>query len=271
LRKAVVVLALTLLFLSVVGGVFAYPWHVLTFYERWREKRTGCIYYSGNTDKKLLALTFDDGPDPRYTPEVLHILRKHHIHATFFVIGNMLAAHPSLGRQEVLEGNVVGNHSQTRAHLEGDQNPQANNELSQCEAGIEKYTGDRTYLFRPPRGLWNRSVFNDARSDGYRVILWSLAFDREAIRSSGALRKRVVRLAKPGDIILLHDGAKGPRTSRAAMVRELDATISGLEKRGFRFVTVPEMLKIDGDKPIKPAASRMVRVRYSLHHKIALM
>src|SRR5512142_1951002 len=99
--------------LLALAGVYAFPWHGLTVYERWREMRSGRVFNNANMRRRVVALTFDDGPDPRYTPEVLDILKRESVRATFFVCGNMLEAHPELGRRIVAEGHVLGNHTET--------------------------------------------------------------------------------------------------------------------------------------------------------------
>jgi peptidoglycan/xylan/chitin deacetylase (PgdA/CDA1 family) len=250
MRKHYFLTALTGLSLLSLVGVYALPWHGLTLWERWREARSGRILYAAHTGARVVALTFDDGPDPRYTPRILNILKARHVRATFFVCGRMLGAHPGLARRIVQEGHVLGNHTETHPHLETERNPDIRSELDRCEQRIEAATGERTYLFRPPRGFWNPAVFGDATKEGYDIILWSLAFDHQAIRNPDALRRRVVRLAQPGDIILLHDGSLGASIKRADTVRELDSLIVGLRQRGFRFATVPEMLHVAGNAPI---------------------
>jgi peptidoglycan/xylan/chitin deacetylase (PgdA/CDA1 family) len=249
MRKSIFIIVLTL---SVAGiiGVYAVPRNGLSSFERWKEMRTGRIYRSGSPLVRAIALTFDDGPDPRYTPQVLDILKAQGVKGTFFVCGNMLERHPELGRRIIAEGHVIGNHSMTHPHMERLRGAKARHEISDCERQIERLLGEKTYLFRPPRGLWNASEFGDASKSGNKMVLWSLAFDREAIHDSRALRKRVVRLAKPGDIILMHDGSYSVRDIRSGTIRELDQLIVGLRKRGFRFETVPHLLHIRGDERV---------------------
>src|SRR5437868_4015192 len=205
--------ALIILFTSILGAgllsVYAFPRNGLTPFERWKEMRSGSIYRSGPRSSKTVALTFDDGPDPRYTPAVLDILKAQGVKATFFVCGNMLERHPELGERILAEGHVIGNHSMTHAHLERLRVSAGRHEIVDCERQIERLLGTRTHLFRPPRGLWNAGEFREASKNHFKMVLWSLAFDRDAIHDSQALRRRVVRLARPGDIILMHDGAYG--------------------------------------------------------------
>ncbi|MGC8669195.1 MAG: polysaccharide deacetylase family protein [Chthonomonadales bacterium] len=238
--------------MGVFGGLLAYPVHGLPMWEWWREERSGRIFSHAQTRRRVVALTFDDGPDPRYTPAVLRILKSEGVHATFFVCGDMVRAHPGLLRAIVRDGHVVGNHTDTHPHLELEKVPEIRREIEGCEHEIETVAGEHTYLFRPPRGLWSRGAFTVIRRSGYHIILWSLAFDREAIHNPAALRRRVVSRAEPGDIILLHDGAHTTRDIRRATVRELRGVIRGLKQRGFTFATVPQLLRIAGDERVRP-------------------
>src|SRR5579862_2135382 len=136
-------IAAILVTLAVVtcGVVLAYPWNGLSLLDKWSEMRTGTIYYHGSDAAPEVALTFDDGPDPRYTPHVLDVLKRQHVHATFFLIGGMLAKHPELGRRIADEGNVIGNHTQTHPHLEAEGSAAVCRELDQCEQDIGRATG----------------------------------------------------------------------------------------------------------------------------------
>jgi peptidoglycan/xylan/chitin deacetylase (PgdA/CDA1 family) len=217
---------------------------------------SGRIWYSGQTKAPLIALTFDDGPDPRYTPAILNILRAYHIPATFFVRGDMLRAYPDLGRRIVMEGHIIGNHTETHSHIEKEHNPDVFRELTQCEHDIEKITGVRSYLFRPPRGWWNATVFQDALHENYYIILWNLALEHHTAHNPNDLCRRVIRLARPGDIILLHDGFAGKSDARRATVLALEPLILGLRQRGYTFTTIPELLHIVGNEHVSlPKAS----------------
>ncbi len=222
------------------------PWHGLTLLQRWEELSTGAITVRGDGRQRVVALTFDDGPDPRYTPQVLAILRRHHTRATFFVCGSMARAHPELVRQIASDGHVLGNHTETHGHVEADTAALAAREIQECDDAIRAAAGVTPTLFRPPRGYWNSAVFEEARRRGKQIVLWSLAFDRDSVPDKSVLMRRIVRLARPGDILLLHDGTFSPRDLRRGTVEELDALLTGLERRGFRFVTVPDLMRDSG-------------------------
>ena len=234
-------LCLTLLF--GLGAVLAVPWNGLSYFQLWRDVRSGNVVYSGDTSRKSVALTFDDGPDPRYTPQVLNILKKRHIKATFFVCGDMVKKHPELLKRIVREGHAIGNHTDTHPHLETRTLVEVGKEIDDCQTEILKVTGVKSNLFRCPRGFLNGKIVHSAIVRGYKVIQWSLAFDRSAIKDSRKLRNRVVDAARPGDFILMHDGSNTSSIQRTPTIRELDSLVLGLSNRGFTFDTVPGLLE----------------------------
>jgi peptidoglycan/xylan/chitin deacetylase (PgdA/CDA1 family) len=256
MHRCFVLAALGLAAFLAIGEVLAHPFEGRSLYERWREDRSGKVLYRGPSTRRVVSLTFDDGPDPRYTPRILDILKAEHIHATFFVVGQRLAAHPELGRRIVSEGHLIGNHTDSHTSILRESARKAREEIDACDSRIEQITGLRTHLFRPPKGLWDEAGYRSALSSGHTLVLWSLAFDRSALRMPGRQGQRVVRLASPGDIVLMHDGSASTRDERAATVRELPAVIAGLRKRGFGFVSVTEMLRIAGDDPWRPPATQ---------------
>lgn len=199
------------------------------------------VVYAVPTSQKLVALTFDDGPDPRFTPAILASLDKYHIKATFFMIGKDMVKYPGLVEDVIDRGNVVANHTYTHPHdIELDTRSQVANELEKCEAVIERMTGKRAYLFRPPRGLVDGMVFNIADEEGYTTVLWTVCADHHDAPTPEAMAKRVLQHIKPGAIILAHDGTF---SSRWKDVAATPLIIQELQKRGYKFVTVPELLR----------------------------
>ncbi|MBD2180170.1 polysaccharide deacetylase family protein [Planktothrix sp. FACHB-1355] len=187
------------------------------------------------TPEKVIALTFDDGPWPKTTLQVLEILRKNNIKATFFWIGRNLKNYPDIGRRVVQDGHVIGNH--TWHHWYFHMNPAvAAAEIENTAALIYKTTGVKTSLFRPPGGFLNNGLAAYARSQKYAIVMWSDDPGENHIgRSAPVLANNVLKAARPGEIILLHD--IHPRT-----VQALPIIIAGLKQRGYRFVTVPQLL-----------------------------
>ena len=187
---------------------------------------------------KLIALTFDDGPWPEYTAQVLEILKKNDIKATFFVVGQVLNNYPDLGKRIVSEGHTIGNH--TWHHWYHVFNKQAAAlEIDRTSDLIYKTTGTRTTLFRPPGGMLHNGLAAYAQSKDYTVVMWSADSMDYTRPSSEILVSRVMKQASPGGIVLLHDGG-GPRKNTVAA---LPSMISNLKNQGYRFVTIPELLE----------------------------
>ncbi|MEH1940878.1 MAG: polysaccharide deacetylase family protein [Nostoc sp.] len=190
--------------------------------------------------QKVIALTFDDGPWPESTAEVLDILRKNQIKATFFVIGQNVKNYPALLKQEVAEGHVIGNH--TWHHWYQFLNPQAAAyEIDHTEDIIYQTTGLKTNLFRPPGGIMHNGVVDYARNSKYSIILWSsdsIDYSRPPVPK---LIGNVFREAKPGGIVLMHDGGG----NRSKTVQALPEIIANFRNQGYRFVTIPELLEME--------------------------
>lgn len=209
----------------------------------------GKIVYRVPTTLKVAALTYDDGPHPKYTPQLLDILDKYKVKATFFMIGKEMEAHPEIVKEVMKRGHVIANHTYTHPHnIEADTSKQIESELMKCEAVIERLTGERPHLFRPPRGLVDGTVFSVAERMGYRTILWTVCADNKGAPTPELMAKRVFKHIRPGAIVLAHDGTF---SSRWKDVAATPLIIEGLRKQGYRFVTVPELLEIgqNGAKP----------------------
>ena len=190
--------------------------------------------------QKIIALTFDDGPWPESTAEVLDILKKNQIKGTFFVVGQNVKNYPNLLKQEIAEGHVIGNH--TWHHWYQFLNPQAAAyEIDHTSDLIFQTTGLKTNLFRPPGGFMHNGVVDYARNSKYAIILWSsdsVDYSRPAVPK---LIANVFREAKPGGIVLMHDGGG----NRSKTVQALPQIIASFRKQGYRFVTIPELLEIE--------------------------
>ncbi len=186
-------------------------------------------------DKKLIALTFDDGPDSRCTPLVLDALAKFHAHATFFVVGKEIPGREALLQRMVAEGHTVGNHTYT--HAANPSSARAHTELSRTETLITKATGLAPTCFRPPYGLTNSALVRQARRHGYGVFLWTI--DPGDTRGNGtkSLIRGVLRAPENGDIVILHDG-----NDHQASVAAVAPILKALTAKGWQFVTLPEMM-----------------------------
>ena len=204
---------------------------------RWRDH----IVCNVPAKEKVVALTYDDGPHPIYTPKLLDILDKYHAKATFFMVGRNMEKYPEIVKEVVRRGHVIGNHTFTHPrNIELDSRSQMVRELDECEEVIERLSGKRAYLFRPPRGLIDGTAFAIAEEEGYRTILWSVCADHHDAPTPELMAKRVLDRVGPGGIILAHDGRYQTRWKDVAATPLI---IEALEKQGYRFVTIPELLK----------------------------
>ncbi|MBF2017053.1 MAG: polysaccharide deacetylase family protein [Rivularia sp. T60_A2020_040] len=194
-------------------------------------------------NKKVIALTFDDGPWKNSTRQTLDILKKNNIKATFFVVGQALKNNPELGKQVITEGHAIGNH--TWHHWYHFMNSQvAAFEIDQTTDLIYQVTGVKTNLFRPPGGHLSNGLVAHARNQKYATLMWS-ADSRDFQQPAPAtLVNNVLKNARPGGIILLHDGGG----DRARTIQALPQIIAKLKQQGYSFVTIPELLEMEAKK-----------------------
>jgi cellulose synthase/poly-beta-1,6-N-acetylglucosamine synthase-like glycosyltransferase/peptidoglycan/xylan/chitin deacetylase (PgdA/CDA1 family) len=193
---------------------------------------------------RRIALTFDDGPDPRWTPQIADVLRRAHVHATFFVVGSEVARHPGIVRALVRDGNEIGNHTFTHVALSNGPVWQRRLQLDLTEAAIVGATGRYARLVRPPYSATSDAITRsqevalaDDAASRYLIVLAN--FDSQDWQRGPVAS--IVRKASPpgttGGIVMLHDGG-GDRSHTVAAVRAL---IPLLRARGFRFVTVSQL------------------------------
>lgn len=187
--------------------------------------------------EKAIALTFDDGPGPYNTLEVLDILRENKIKATFFWVGQAVHDYPQIAKKVVADGHAIGNHTWHHQYRHLDR-ATAVHEIDDTAEVIYKTTGVTTALFRPPGGLLNNGVADYAKEKKYAVVMWSVdPMDYRPLKAQ-QLVNNVIRKAQPGTMVLMHDGGGNhPET-----VKALPQIISKLKDLGYRFVTVPELL-----------------------------
>jgi peptidoglycan/xylan/chitin deacetylase (PgdA/CDA1 family) len=214
----------------------------------------GKTLYAGAPSQREVALTFDDGPNPPYTDRILDVLRQEHVHATFFVVGRAAVAYPNTLRRIAREGHAIGNHSWDHEHMIVDTAAGIRSELTRTQNAIEKITGRKTNLMRPPFGARDFAVIDQAHKLGYHVVMWSVPLPRDWEQPGDAtIAKRVTENVKGGSIIVLHDGNRGllcgkDRGTTAAdcdRAQEIGATreiIDAVRAKGFRFVTIPELM-----------------------------
>jgi peptidoglycan/xylan/chitin deacetylase (PgdA/CDA1 family) len=151
--------------------------------------------------------------------------------------------HPDTVREEVKDGDALGNHTWDHAHLVLERRAHIEREIAQTDEAIQHVAGVRTRLFRPPFGARDYTVINLARHMGYQVIMWSVPLPRDWDRPPPAvIRDRVLRYVKDGSIIVLHDGNRGKPGNRENTVQATKLIVEALRATGYRFVTVPQLL-----------------------------
>lgn len=196
------------------------------------------ITWQAATDEQVVALTFDDGPDPRYTPDILKILERHDAPATFFMQGLHVENYPGLARTVADAGHDIGNHTFYHRNLSTASADKTRDELERTHHAIRRITGVDVSLFRPPWGHLSGAASMIAAAMGYRIVIWSDHLDSKATGRSNV--RKIGRHAKPGSIVLAHDGGTLPN---GTVVDALPGIISKLRDRGFRLATVSELLE----------------------------
>jgi peptidoglycan/xylan/chitin deacetylase (PgdA/CDA1 family) len=198
--------------------------------------RPGATVYSGRSDEKCVALTFDDGPKPGVTEPLLDVLTSAHVPATFFVIGRHIQEYPQLARTIAAAGMEIDNHSYTHRSLTAISKRDAEQEMLETQAAVLAITGTMPRYIRPPGGNWNNSVAGTARQWGLTPCMWSVdAFDAEIIGAQKVVAA-VLSQVKPGSIILMHNG-------KVSTLQALPDILRVLRSRGYRFVTVNELAR----------------------------
>ncbi|MGQ9779712.1 MAG: polysaccharide deacetylase family protein [Bacillota bacterium] len=196
------------------------------------------IVWHGFTKERLVALTFDDGPDPRFTPAVLAVLHRYGAHATFFVVGSNVRRWPELLRAEVAAGHEIGNHTYSHPELYKLPRAEVEQEIADCDAVVAEVAGVVPRFFRPPYERLSLAVFQSAWAFGKQIVLAGPALEHHKARTPQEMAARVLARVRPGTIILAHDG----RLDRRMTVAALPLLLAELEARGYRFVTLTELL-----------------------------
>ena len=196
-----------------------------------QEVSTGKIAEEEDVAKKI-ALTFDDGPHPRYTEQLLDGLKERNVVATFFVTGENAQNYPNIIRREQEEGHLIGNHTYSHIQLTSGNRETFREELVKTNEILENITGEKVSFVRPPYGGWDKSFEKELNMF---PVLWNIDPLDWCSHNAECIAAKVVEKAGDGDIILMHDYYD---TSVTAALEVVDV----LQKRGFQFVTVEEIL-----------------------------
>lgn len=202
---------------------------------------------SGAAREKRIALTFDDGPDDSFTPQVLDVLKAHGVKATFFLIGKRAEEHPDMVRRIVREGHVIGNHSYGHPLFTKLTVEQFAGETNRAEDVLSRLCGYRPKLLRPPYGEIDEEQLQWAKSNGYVIVNWNVdSLDWKSIGEEQVSRN-VLSHTKAGSIILQHS-AGGNTQDLSGTVKALPGIIAKLREQGYDLVTVPSLLHLPGNR-----------------------
>jgi peptidoglycan-N-acetylglucosamine deacetylase len=195
---------------------------------------------SGGSTGNEVALTFDDGPGP-YTRQLVATLNRLHVQATFFAIGSQEQYFSAGTVEEINSGDVVGDHTETHPMMASLSAHDQYEQLFDQMAQIEVLGGTRPRLFRPPYGSFNTTTFREMRHLHLLMVLWSVDTGDYTLPGVATIAQRALAGARPGAIVLMHDGGG----NRSETIAALPAIVKGLRKRGLRPVTIPRLLLDD--------------------------
>ncbi|MFN2448990.1 MAG: polysaccharide deacetylase family protein [Candidatus Baltobacteraceae bacterium] len=213
----------------------------------------GAAVSAGPASQRVVALTFDDGPNPPYTDAILAVLEQEHVQATFFLVGRAVAAYPAIVQREARDNDALGNHSWDHAHLIVMTPATLKRSLQRTDAAIAAATGLHPRIMRPPFGARDWEVMQTARKSGYTVVMWSVPLARDWENPPPqVIAQRILGRVADGSIIVLHDGNQGRLCAKWNLApsvcdrsADVDATreiVRALKKRGYRFVTIPQLM-----------------------------
>src|SRR5215813_12389119 len=208
----------------------------------------GITFNSVHVDEPYIAMTFDDGPSATLTPKLLDLLAAHHIKATFFVIGENVAEHPEIVARAASEGHEIASHSWSHPNFAKMSEEGVRRQLQQTDDAIKNATGKRPTLMRPPYGSitarekhWIHGEF------GYDIILWDVDPYDWKRPGPAVVRNRILKETQPGSIVLSHDIHPGT-------IEAMPSTFDALEAKGFKFVTVSEIIRMAAARTSHPKA-----------------
>lgn len=208
--------------------------------------------YRKSTVKKLVALTFDDGPDPRFTPKILDILEKYNVKATFFVVGESALKNKDIVERAIFDGDEIENHTYTHPEMIDLTDKQMIAEIDKNQFELEKNFSIAPIYFRPPKGVCTETLVKTLLARNMKTVLWTICFEHKAEPNPEQRAKTIISKTKPGYIILAHDG----RLDRTKTVKGMEYIVKGLKEKGYKFVTLKELLNTKG-KDLMINSSRM--------------
>jgi peptidoglycan/xylan/chitin deacetylase (PgdA/CDA1 family) len=236
--KALTVIIIVLVVVAFCVAIFT------VFFDQAVLVRKGTIYRVP-TDKKVVALTFDDGPSPEWTPKILDELKLAGVKATFFLLGEHVKKYPDIARRIAEEGHEIGNHTFDHRVLLYYKDNELVDEIKEAEQVIREVTGRTTRYFRPPKAWLTNREKKIIADMGYKTVLWTLNSKDWVTFHDKQIVSYIMRHVQPGDIILFHDSGgtfsvEGGR--RKQTVKTIPRLAKKLREQGYYFVTISELL-----------------------------
>ena len=196
--------------------------------------------YASSGGKKRVAITFDDGPHPKYTPQILDILAEYGVKATFFMVGSNVDYHPELVERVLAEGHEIGNHTYHHYHTVNMSSEVLIRDILACGETLSRFTGGKApVLFRPPEGVFNEEIKALCKEKGYTIVMWSIDTRDWAHTPIPDMIAGVRANLRDGAIILMHDFI-GKNSPTPTALRQL---IPILQESGYEIVTVSRLLE----------------------------
>jgi len=207
------------------------------------KKYPDLLLLKGTANAKKIALTFDDAPDTVYTPQVLDILKKYNVKATFFIVGRLAETHPEIVKRMVKEGHIIGNHSYNHSLLTKLTDEQYRMQITKTQKILNNTIGYMPKLVRPPYGEISESQLLWASEHNLLVVNWNVdSLDWKQLNQQ-QVTANVLNNARAGAIVLQHTGG-GPNQDLSGTVNALPTIIESLQAKGYRLVTLPELLGV---------------------------
>ncbi|MFC4597003.1 polysaccharide deacetylase family protein [Cohnella hongkongensis] len=250
LGRAVMVLASAVTFLTLWGGLPVADGKAKpsgTHWSEWERRYEGVFVLSASREARKVSLTFDDVPDPRYTPKVLDILKRKDVRASFFVVGTRARKYPELVKRIHREGHDIGNHSYNHPDFSRLSLAKVQDQIMRAEQVIASTVGFRPRLVRPPYGEIVPSQLEWAKKRGYTFVNWDVDSSDWRQISADQVFRNVTRAVRPGSVILMHAGG-GSGQSLAGTVEALPRIIDWLRANDYEPVALTELLHLPEKK-----------------------
>lgn len=205
--------------------------------------RYGMVVKNGSSKEKVVALTFDDGPHPKYTNQILDILDKYDAKATFFVLGQFAEAYPEIIKRQRKEGHEIGNHTYSHINISKVSKEKLQEEYEKTQNIIYSLTNNRSKVFRPPYGSFDEKTMDIVETNNSVIVLWSAHQDSKDWSNPEVdkIVNTTLTNVKNGDIILFHDYVY---YDKSHTVEALNKILPELKNRGYRFVTISQLIDL---------------------------